>query len=346
MPDEIKQEIVDVGKTDANLPSKVETQNVESISPMQKQMNLSADIPVSDEKLKISTEEQPPVKQKEVLSVNTEKTGGGTETTPVTLEQVEKARAEWQRKYDKTVAEYEKFKKDSEARLKEYTENPIEAIRKYQPQVLENLEAAANPDAFIAKWQETELVKRLKEKFPNEVDEMWEFNPVEAYKAGTPSYMYRVATEEKRQEIINSLRSRKESEAIIVKKYTEQRDADMKFLSELYNWDEETLKSKLADFDAIHGKVLAGEVKAEKHPLALRNLLRGYYFDELVKIHTDRAVEKAIAELKEQYKVKGIALQESSPTDVTKAREANSTVPEPTNGKSRNPMQRQMERFM
>ena len=249
---------------------------------------------------------------------------------------------EFKTKYDTELpplkAEVEKL----QGRLQDWEKDPILALRKHRPEVLENLEAAINPDAYIQKWQKEQLFAELKKQFPETVADDWRFDANEAYEAGTPSYTYRVRTEEKRQSLVSSQQSQRVREQQVIDAYSKQRDVDLKFISETYGFDENAMKGRLQAFDSVHQQVTEGKVSAEKHPLALRNLMRGFFFDELVAIHEKKAVEKAMSELKELYKSKGITLPELQPTDVTKPRETTNPPPDEGLKKKLSPLKKTM----
>jgi hypothetical protein len=230
----------------------------------------------------------------------------------------------WQSRYDKDMAQLKKELETSQNRIKDYDDNPIVALKKYHPQVLENLEAVADPDAFLGKWQGTTLIQEMKTKFPDKVTDNWTFDPSEAYTAGTPSYFYRIATDEKRSNIINSQKTSKEQEAQVLQTYAKQVDEDSKWLKTQYSWDDAAWQTRIAQVDTIHKDILAGKLTPDKHPLSLRNVMRGVFFDELVKAHEQRAAESAVSALKEEYRRKGLVLPENAPTDANKKSETQS----------------------
>jgi hypothetical protein len=241
---------------------------------------------------------------------------------------------------EKTVEELKQLR----TRVAEYDKDPFGAVKKYHPQVLDNMEAARDLDGFLAKWQQTALIQDLKKKFPDKVDDGWTFDVGEAYQAGTPSYTYRVATEEKRQEITSLLKGQKAREEAVVSQYAKQRDEDVKFIKESCGLTDEQLKAQLEKFDSLHQQVFEGKLTPDKHPFALRNLYRGVYFDELVAVEKQKATELAVNQLKEMYKEKGIILPELKPTDGSGKPET--SLP-PVSGaeKKKSPMAAQMEKY-
>lgn len=268
------------------------------------------------------------------------------------LAQKEALLSQFQSRYDsetsrlsKELEAAQKELKGLQSRIKDYDENPILAIKKHHPQVFENLEAASDVDGYLAKWQKSQLIEDLRKQFPDEVDDSWRYDPAEAYTAGTPSYFYRVRSEEKRQAILGSLQQQKQKEEQLIQTYQKQRDEDLNYLKQTYGYDDSVLQGKLKEFDAIHEKVLNGELPAEKHPFSIRNLFRGVFFEELVAIETQKAAERAKNETIELFKSKGMVLSEKAPTDVSSMTPVSSPATT-SQQKAKSPLERKMASFL
>ena len=260
-------------------------------------------------------------------------------------EDYEKLAKDFQSRYDTSTKEVESLKAklaEAEKTTRAWDEDPIATLRKRRPEVIENLRASVDLDGTIAEWQKTALMEELKKKFPDGVSDGWEYDASEAYKAGTPSYQFRVATEDKRSQLLTTVSRQRQTEEAIVQEYAKQRDADLKFLKETYGFTDEQMKEKLTAFDTVHQQVAEKKLPAERHPLSLRNLFRGMFFDELVQVHTEKAVRETSAKLTGLYKSKGMVLPENAMADLTVNRTESEPPPAEEDKIPRSPLQRLM----
>lgn len=226
----------------------------------------------------------------------------------------------WQSKHDKLQNEYNEYKTKAEkvySDIEEFKRNPIEVLRKHVPDLVERLSYGGDTAAMLKGWQETELLNTLKEKFPHEVTDYWYFKPEEAYKAGTPSYYYRIATETKEREISSSTEKENTLRQKRADEYNNQVLADKKWLTEVYKYKDADIDNFIEEFDAVHEKIVKGELTADKHPLAIRNVLRGMFFDEFAK----QAIESEVSKIHAQYKAQGMTLRGETPVDVSKLKD-------------------------
>lgn len=199
-----------------------------------------------------------------------------------------------------------------------------------EPEFLEKQVASGDVESRLEQWQEKDLVPNIERKHKIE-EGTFTYDPSEAYKAGTPSYDYRIATEKRERELTSEFQQMQDKQIDIATKVKQQTDTDMKYLRETYfpNSDYETPEkadeafvSLLTKIDENQEAIRKGEFNAELNPFALRNIFRGMNFDTLVQ----SAVDKATKSLHSQYNAKGLYLPNNeTPTDATKLKGSSPT---------------------
>jgi len=229
---------------------------------------------------------------------------------------------------EKTILELQKGKDDGSASsedeilLKALSEDFIgnydkakERFKLPSISTLKELISEGNIDDKIKHWQDNELVKSIERKHRLEAGE-FEYDSNEASKAGTPSYDWDTMTSDKRSELVGSLRERQSAEARRLRTVTEQQTKDMDWLAETYFDNKpEAVQEKVKAMNTIVDEIAQGLTTPDKHPLAIRNLVRGVHFDELAKGMVDKAINDLIQQFAEhQMYLPGKEL----PTDVTK----------------------------
>ena len=181
----------------------------------------------------------------------------------------------------------------------------------------------------LAQWQKEELVKQIADKF--EIDpEEFVYDPSEAYTAGTPSYEYRIRTEQRERELLSEYDKTKASEEEALKKVVEQRNKDLLELRKTYFPDEDFESPEKADeafvahlqkLDEMYSKMQEGDFSPKGNPFSLYNIFRGVMFDDLVS----QAVNKAVQQVHEEYHKHSLYLPEDKeiPTDATQVKGEN-----------------------
>lgn len=190
----------------------------------------------------------------------------------------------------------------------------------------------------LVQWQESELIPKIEKKFKIESG-TFVYDANEAYKAGTPSYEYRIQTEKQEQSLLSEYEGQAKRQSEVLTKVKQQNDVDLKFLRETYYPDkdfaeldekgnivnveaarqkaDEAFMESLNQLDEIQKKNREGEFDPTLNPFALRTIWRGLNHDKLV----ETAVNKAVQNLHTQYNAKGLYLKnEDMPTDATKAK--------------------------
>lgn len=207
--------------------------------------------------------------------------------------------------------------------LKELNVDFVGAFEKYKDKLnlpdMDIVSAQLNTGGVTARvkqWQENSLRKEIEEQFGLEEGE-FEYDPADASKAGTASYEWNERTDAYRQELRNKQVALRQKEAENLKRIEDQQAKDLKWYADTYfEGDQSKVKGLLDTMNDTQLKVTKGEETPDKHPFSLRNLMRGFYHEDL----TRRAVEKAVSDLKAQYAEKGMYLKGDTeePTDVTR----------------------------
>jgi len=190
-------------------------------------------------------------------------------------------------------------------------------------QYVENQSAGNSVQERLQQFQEVELTPNIEKKFKLE-DGTFVYDANEAYKAGTPSYEYRLQTDKYEKGLTSEYETNLTKQQNLLSKVREQTDADMKFLREGYfpNSDyespekaDEAFVAYLSELDKIQAQISTGDFNPEQNPFALRNIFRGVHHDSLLKT----ALEKQAKDIHSQYSAKGLYLPNNElPTDPTK----------------------------
>ena len=196
--------------------------------------------------------------------------------------------------------------------------------------------------AQIAHYQENVLVPELEKKHNIETG-TFVFDSGDAWKAGTPSYEYRVKTADKEAELRSKWQDdeRRISDAAgeMVKirnaqlvelkdKYfpvTKKDDGSDEYKQEVESQDKK-YQDMLGVLDSVYDDMKAGKaIPVERNPFVFKNVFRGVFYDELSKIDITNAIKK----VHEQYAKHRLFLPASEmPEDMTKIKG------EPPDGKS------------
>jgi hypothetical protein len=202
-------------------------------------------------------------------------------------------------------------------------------------QYVENQSASGNSiQERLQQFQDIELTPNIEKKFKLE-EGTFVYDANEAYKAGTPSYEYRLQTEVKERGLTSEYETNLTKQQTLLTKVKQQTDADMKFLREGYFPDkdyespqkaDEAFVAYLTELDKVQAQINTGEFNPEQNPFALRNIFRGVHHDNLSKT----ALEKQAKDIHSQYNAKGLYLPDNElPTDPTKLK---GNTPPPATG--------------
>lgn len=249
------------------------------------------------------------------------------------------------------IATYKRFQKDFDL-------PDIEFIGK---QMIEG----GDVQSRMSQWQETELTPQIEQKFKIEQG-TFVYDPAEAYKAGSPSYEYRVATEKKEKFLTSEYETQKTREHDIVSKVKQQTDTDMKFLRETYfptsefevkddkgqvvNAEEAVKKADeafvglLQKIDENQEAMRKGDFNPELNPYSLRVIFRGMNFDAL----TEAKLSKQAKDIHTQYNQKGLYLpnEKNEVTDVTKLKSKSISTSITEEQKKHSPMLRNVSQSL
>lgn len=186
----------------------------------------------------------------------------------------------------------------------------------------------------IVQWQESDLIPSIEKKFKLESN-TFVYDANEAFKAGTPSYEFRIQTEKREKEMSSEYETIQTRQRTILSKVQQQNDADLKYLRETFfpnsefavegdatgelarQKADEAFGQSLTELDEIQRQIREGEFDPTLNPFALRNIWRGINYDKLLKAEK----EKLERNLHAQYNAKGLYLvKEDMPTDVSKVK--------------------------
>ncbi len=233
---------------------------------------------------------------------------------------------------------YKRFQKDFDLPEWEFLERQVSSGNSIQERLIQ--------------FQETELIPSIEKKFKLESG-TFTYSADEAYKAGTPSYEYRLQTEKYENKLGSEYESQVTRQRDVVTKVKQQTDADMKFLRETYfpseNYEspekaDEAFVGYLSELDAIQKQISEGEFNPELNPFALRHIFRGLHFDKLLQ----SALDKQASDIHSQYNAKGLFLPDSKqlPTNLSGVKGgAAPVIEDKNNGKEKfSPMHRRMIR--
>jgi len=217
----------------------------------------------------------------------------------------------------------EALRKDGVSAYKQYqTELDLPELEIMQRQMT----SGGDVQSRLEQWQSSELIPGIESK--HKIDKgTFTYEPGEAYKAGTPSYDFRVETEKREKVLTSEVETVKARELDIASKVKQQTDQDMKFLRETYFPDtnyktpaeaDEAFVSSLNQIDENQEKIRKGDFDPALNPYSLRNIFRGINFDALSQARVDREA----ASIHAQYNAKGLFLpnNEQKPTNLTEVK--------------------------
>lgn len=207
-----------------------------------------------------------------------------------------------------------------------------------EPEFLEKqMISGGSVEDRLSQWQENELMPSIEKKFKLDGG-TFVYDAAEAYRAGTPSYEYRVQTEKRERALSSEYENTVQRQQTILTKVKEQNDADLKYLRETFfpnvNYGEneeastkadEAFAASLAELDEIQRSNQEGEFDPTRNPFSLKVIWTGLNFDKLL----NTALEKERNSIHKQYNEKGLYLKngEDMPTDVTKPKGTASAAP-------------------
>lgn len=177
----------------------------------------------------------------------------------------------------------------------------------------------------IRQYQDTHLRSYIEKKYNLQEGE-FEYDPKEAAIAKTPSAEWDLLTAKKRQELSEESSNIQKVERERLTKVEEQQRNDLKWLTDTYyDGDSKKAEEAIKEMDGAVAKISKGEEPYEKHPFAMRNLVRGFYFEQL----RDEAVQAAVDNLTAEFaKHKMYLPGKDSPTDISNISSNNSnTIP-------------------
>lgn len=205
--------------------------------------------------------------------------------------------------------------------------------------VAKQFEPGQDYQSRISQWQESELTPNIEKKH-NLPEGTFVYDPADAYKAGTPSYNYRIATEKKQREYESEYEESQKKLTTAQAKIAEERNNQLlklrkdffpspevdekmsdedkqKVLAQIKTSDEEFTKM-LGQLDNMFANFKDAErFTPDVNPLAIENIFKGVFFEPLTK----RLVDDAVAKVHREYQTKGMYLADKSrqmPTDVSK----------------------------
>lgn len=264
---------------------------------------------------------------------------------------------------ERRIQELESAKPDEElAKHREFIEgmrkDAIGTYKKYQkdfnlpePEFLERQFKQGDNQSRLEQWQEVDLIPQIEKKFKIESG-TFTYDPAEAYKAGTPSYDFRIATEKQEKVLADEYQNIENKQQEIVAKVNEQTNTDMKYLRETFfptsdyetsEKADEAFVSFLTKLDENQEAIRKGEMNPEINPFALRNIFKGMHFDTLVA----KSVDKAVKDLHAQYNAKGLYLPSTeTPTDASQLKGGSPTDVDGEGRAKYSPMLRRINRTL
>ena len=168
-------------------------------------------------------------------------------------------------------------------------------------------------NARLQQFQETELTGVIEKEFSLQIGE-FDYEANEASKAGTSSFRWDELSNKKKTSLIAEQDNLANREVKMAEKAEEQQTQDTQWYAKKY-FEGDTVKvdEKMEVMSQVMSAVNKGEESYEKHPFAMRNLLHGFFYEEL----KNTAVEKAVNDLAQQFATKGMYLKgEELPTDL------------------------------
>ena len=183
-------------------------------------------------------------------------------------------------------------------------------------EVLKKLLASGDDNSRIAHWQESEL-KGIIEKKHGMLDDEFAYDANEASDAKTASYDWDDMTARKRADIVKERQQIVDRNTELAKDAKDRQQEDYKWYADTYqDGNIDKVNELVTSMNKTVTDITAGKAESTKHPFAMRNILRGYYFDELVQSAVQTAVDEQSAEYaKNQMYLPG----KEMPTDLTNA---------------------------
>lgn len=166
----------------------------------------------------------------------------------------------------------------------------------------------------LRQYQENELRNQIERKHDLAEGE-FEYDSDKAAKAGTPSYDWDYLSDKKLQEFESEQQSLSKQEEERMQKLEQQNEVDKKWFAEqFFDGDTEKVENVLGEMSETINKFANGEESIEKHPYALRNILKGFYADTLIK----QQVEKVAQDLLNKFAEESMYLpSDKLPTDLS-----------------------------
>jgi hypothetical protein len=178
----------------------------------------------------------------------------------------------------------------------------------------------------LYQWQQSELRREIEKEFGLEKGE-FEVVKEDLYEPKTASYRWRTRTEAKEKELKSEIETQMSTERQRLTKIQEQQQNEIKWYADTYTDGDITKAQEIVkEMNTIPEKIAKGELKPDRHPFALKNLLLGYKHEEIVNAKVKEAIDKVT----KQFNDKGIYLksEDEMPTDIT-------NVKSPKSGKTK-----------
>lgn len=231
--------------------------------------------------------------------------------------------------------------------IDELKRNPADTLKKYKdefglpdPTFIAKQVAEGGINSKIELWQSSTLTPAIEQKYKLEQGD-FVFDPSDAYKAGTPSYDFRVETEKYEKTLYGEYEAMAQKERESLEFVTKQRDSDLTYLFQTHFGDnEEEYKQYLAGLDTIYDKLRQGEM-VEDNPFSVKTIFRGVYFDKLA----DKLIKQATEKVHAEYAKRGMYIPKGEQvTDVTKVK-GTSPIPATRDTKGMSPLNRSISRL-
>lgn len=166
------------------------------------------------------------------------------------------------------------------------------------------IETGGDLQSRLQQWQANDLIVQIEKRFKLDNGDFI-YDPADAYKAGTPSYEYRIATERKEKEMQSEYDTQETNRATAFKKIAEEREKDLMFLKDTYYKDnEDEFVSLLGEMDTKASLMREGNFSSDANPFAIKNLFRGVFFDKLLAKSNEMLANK----IHQEYNSKGMFL--------------------------------------
>ncbi|MFA5014279.1 MAG: hypothetical protein WC549_01880 [Actinomycetota bacterium] len=242
-------------------------------------------------------------------------------------ELIDKAKT-FQSRYDKTKAELDKLASalnEREEILRTIFQDPVEAFKKIAPELTDVLELNRPIEKTLESWQQAVLLPELQKEFPNVVTEDWQPDPSEMYNPMSPTYKFITKTMDKDKELRNrqamAAEQRvqnetvsREMEQVVIKNNLD----DKKYLIDQFGLTEQQLQDFAAKYDQMVAQTDPNNPYPEWHPNRIKNIIKATFFDDIMAVKVEKAVNEAVNKVHQEYKLKGITIPgKQMPVDVT-----------------------------